>query len=536
MNSTEAPSHSRWPLWAVALIALMVGSWMTRDITLWVDSVKYAEASVSLLEGKGFMTPCFHWWDTPDASNRVPLTAHPPGLSAIYAMFGGVSRVSVFAAQLTNVLMLVLTALFSLLIARRLANQWVGFAVGLAVATCYPLAWLSGLMMAESLTAAMMLGAVWCLVNGRRTERKHWWWLGAGLFASVAITSRYAAVALGPILFWEALVVWRRSGCRRASIAFALAIVPPVLTIAGLWARNLVHTGTLRGFYQPPLDRPLLEAVSGVTEISLIQFGIWFSLSIRTLVVLVLISVPGAIGLAKLRNPEIRARFFTGAYDVVPFTCIWYIITLVVGMIRYQPKFEERFAAPYAPLLLIGVCVLIANGYAMISKQRWAKSARLFALMSIVFILGLNAHTTWTRSHQDVENNRIRTITDKLVDLETFQWVKQNSSPEDVMLSNRALSLIWMLDTPSMEMPCESHNSARRNPDDMLGWIQRRLNDIKARYLVLLSDPEMPWPLPARDYGEHVAALSRGEMVNPGLEKVVQFKDGVVWRLIPKSK
>jgi 4-amino-4-deoxy-L-arabinose transferase-like glycosyltransferase len=228
---TRVPARA-WVLLAVALIlrASLVGA--TFDTPTTLDPADFSRTGLSIAQGHGYPN-----------SNRAPAggpsafrpPAYPLFLGGVYAVAGEEAPP---AARMVQALLGTLTVALIGIIATRIWGRRIGvLALGIA-AVAPPLVVMSTALISEALFVPLVLGAVACVLEARRSPRPVRWTIAAGVLVGVAeLTRTNALVLLIPL----GIAVWQigpRSGWR-ALIRPALLALAAVLVIAPWTLRNL---------------------------------------------------------------------------------------------------------------------------------------------------------------------------------------------------------------------------------------------------------------------------------------------------------
>jgi 4-amino-4-deoxy-L-arabinose transferase-like glycosyltransferase len=195
------------------------------------DAAAYATIAANLDRGEGF---------TLGAEATQPASNYSPGLpllaASVYKLTGGVNERS---ARLLLALLGTLAVLFAYLIGRRLSGPAAGL-IGAAAIAVYPaLLEYQGMLMGESLAAALLSGAVLAALWAAGSTGQSSWLLPGVLFGCLALVRpEYLGVAV-----LVSLVVLLRNGRREWSrtLVQALLMLAGVAMIVVPWtARNAI--------------------------------------------------------------------------------------------------------------------------------------------------------------------------------------------------------------------------------------------------------------------------------------------------------
>jgi 4-amino-4-deoxy-L-arabinose transferase-like glycosyltransferase len=236
---------------------------------------------------------------------RGPSAYFPPGfpylLAAVDLVDGHAARrgAAVEGARISQAVLGTVVVALTGLVALEALGGAIPALIALALAAVYPvLIELSGILVAENLLTALVLGAVWATLRARRAAKPYLWIAAAGGLAGLAaLTHENGILLLLPLAF----AVWRQTQplserrSRRRLLAPAVLIAAAAVTVAPWTIRNAVvmhrlipisdETGiTLVGtynsasaantpvpykwriFYGIPGERTLITSASRLTE------------------------------------------------------------------------------------------------------------------------------------------------------------------------------------------------------------------------------------------------------------------------------
>lgn len=203
------------------------------------DQFYYSLAADALVDGKGFVTP---WHEIIGEVPLNPAADHPP-LTAIVAALGSLLSPSHTAHLLAQRLVMCVVGAGVIvmvgLLGRRLAGRSVGL-IAAGVAAAYPPLWINdGLVMAESLTALCVAGALWSALRYRDEPRL---WRGAqvGAWVGLAALARSESLLLVVLLLVPLMLVTHASWRTRAK-ATLVSCVAVMLVVSPWVLPNLVR-------------------------------------------------------------------------------------------------------------------------------------------------------------------------------------------------------------------------------------------------------------------------------------------------------
>src|SRR5947209_7944413 len=186
---TRVPARV-WALLAVALVLRAAVVAATIDTPLTLDSADFSRVGLSISQGQGI-----------PPSNRAPAggpsafrpPAYPAFLGAVYWVAG---QEAPPAARFVEAVLGTLTVALIGLIAMRIWGRRVGIiALGIA-AVAPPLVVMSTALISESLFVPLVLAAVACALQARRSARPLAWTVACGVLVGVAELTRTNALVL----------------------------------------------------------------------------------------------------------------------------------------------------------------------------------------------------------------------------------------------------------------------------------------------------------------------------------------------------
>ncbi len=513
----------RWAIVATgtaALLAAVAGAVVVRGIFLSNDSMRYALTADQILAGRGLRYCVFDLPEKPDAAGTVPFTVQPPGLPVILAALGGVHPDRLWPGQALNIVSIALIAATTTLLSLRLTGIWPAFLAGIGSVLCFPILHVTHHLWSEPpFIASMMLSLL--LLCESRASRYRWLLLAAsGVFAALAISLRFAGIFLLPVLAWEVLIVAQRRGARLAFGAFLTSCTVPLLFAFGFLVRNYRLTGYKRGFEQPDPHRSIFAAFQGVVDMTASNAGLPLAIFVAVTLVVLLLLVAGFV-LSRQSGQENRTTGDRqGRLDVLVVAIISYFVVIVHAMAFYQPVFEPRFSAPFAPLMLIvwvGALGRLGGDDRRGLPRRWTDR------IVIGILLLLLAHGI----HDSVKRVSLAPR-DKLSDTQMFHWVVENCPKGSVITSNMSPSLAFYGGYSSFYLPHCSHNPRIPIPDEQEEWLPQKMRETGSEYMVLWTgEREMAGCF----WGAHVAKLLANRASDAIFELVYNGPDGVAYRL-----
>jgi len=525
---SEAPNHRRLLVCAGAVLALALGAgvWSTSQPRFSTDSFRYALVADQIAQGRGARTPVFWLLDpetpSPDEQGTIPFTLQPPGFPYLLAAVGNVGPERTGPARALNLLAHLATCLCCFWLALRLDGLVAATAASCLAAVAFPSLRLNELVLSEPIFSPLFVGAVASLVAARRrasdAERRDWpWLLGAGALAGVAISFRFAGMALFATFAWEAARTWRRAGGRASARSLALTSALPGLVLLLVLAPAMTGRDGLfphlvtDSLYERPAHNAVWAALrTAGFQIALTHVPPWLAVLAA--------AVPG--GLLGLRAWRTRGeetasphpRVWTAGLDHVALAGASYIAVLALSL-RRLPTLDWRYGAPLVPLGLVLVGVLVARGWRGVSDRRVARGGVIVSLA----VLGLTALGAAANLQPSPRRYRVQ-------EGPLTTWLLANVPESTLLASNTPGVVAYFTRRPCMGLPNLAYNPPL--PDDPADWLPRTMRREQARYLVLTGaglDPQV--------WGAHVGALSRGAPAPP-FEVAWSGPDGVVYRLV----
>lgn len=493
---------------AAGALGLALGLAAARHPRFTWDGIVYALVADEVRAGRGLrspVVPLHAGCEWPDARGTVPFTVQPPGYPLLLAGLGA-GRDGLGRALAWNALAHAATAALGALLAAGLVagappatRTSAAVGAGVATASALPLlAWLPW-SMAEATFGALGTATLVATVAARDST---WRRALAGALAALAVSVRYHGLALVVPLAWEA---WRAGGGARGRLrAAAPLLVPPLLVFGLLVARGQPFLqDTPRG----PLEALARTAGIAWAVLAATAGGSW---PVRVIgFVLVLAALVRVVDRRRGSPAE------GGACLVPALAALGFAALLAAGLLRRLDP-EPRYGLPLLPPLL-------ALAAAPAARLATGPSAGRRLLGGLALVLLAGAPLVCTLRLLDPQPAPA-----PLEGSATVAWLGTALPPGEPVVTNAAPLVAWAARRPAAELPQRALNTAFALPEDVAGWLPGALRACGARHLVLLRAYD---PTP---FGAHVAALQRGEAVNPALTLAYEGRDGVVWRLRPQ--
>lgn len=222
-----------WAILAVALVLRLLAVGLTYHEPITHDPADFSRVAASIANGHGYPRTNRAPGGGPSAF-RPP--AYPVFLAAVYAIVG---HEAPSIGRLAGAFLGTLAVALIGMIALRLWGRRVGMlALGIA-AVAPPLVILSTALISEALFVPVVLAAVACALQARRSERRWRWAIATGVLVGIASLTR----TNGLILLLPMSLAFVPAGSRRrlrAWLPAAIVVLVAILTIAPWTVRNLI--------------------------------------------------------------------------------------------------------------------------------------------------------------------------------------------------------------------------------------------------------------------------------------------------------
>jgi 4-amino-4-deoxy-L-arabinose transferase-like glycosyltransferase len=357
-NKKQDADRRRW----LAVVALIAAMTVMRLIYAGVMELRTDEA--------------YYW--TWSKESQLAFLDHPPGIAWLIRFGTSIFGDTNLGVRFGGIVAMLATQLLLADIVRRVTHDFraVVFALLMPEAALY-----YGLLMAKVAPDTAMIplavAMLWSLVRLHESGNPRWW-LAAGLFAGLALLSKFTAIMLLPAVLAFALVPeWRRrwllSPYPWAAALVAVAVFSPVL----IW--NYQHDwGSFRfQFVRAVATHPL--SFRTVSEFLGLQFGLVGFVLLPVVLSGVMLTVWRGY-----RNREPVAILLSTAV-IVPFTYFfWKSLTLRVGDTWPMFLWPAGFAAT-----AINIAMLPREGWPEWMIESTVKWARVAVISGIAFVIGV---------------------------------------------------------------------------------------------------------------------------------------------------
>ena len=521
MPSYNHERFSSWPILIIALISATIAVYAVKDPWLSPDSIRYANVSGQILSGAGLRTQIFRINENPDAAGTVPFVIQPPLYPIMLAAFGGVNSQRVWPGQLINVLALITISVLCFIMTRRIAGPLAGAMVGVAIPIYWPIVKATLFIWSDLPFLAFIMLSLTFLQLSRCRSRGLLLVVASGLFAAMAVATRFAGIALIPVFIFEAAIRWRRKNFRAAIRLFVLSALPAILCAAVLMIRNHLLSGQVRGFSQPDAERSMISALLEILYVCAAKQRGWKMVGFYLAAM-----IPSIPFLIHCLKRDVLRRLCDNGLDIVLFAFISYLALMIFAMMRYQPRFESRFSCPLIALGLILWATTISHGW----KRLFIFKARINAYrvaccgmyMAIVAVLGFGTSYLgkWFLRPQPGMANLANTA--------LFRAISNTSPPGTIVATNSGFSFTFFTNCSSLWLPTRSHNNKTIIPPDLESFLPDRMRQIGAKHIILFC---APGGLSEKNWGTYISALSRRITNDRSFELLFSDDSGVVYEL-----
>lgn len=474
------------------------------NIIISTDSLSYGLVSQQIQTGRGIRIPVigniYGFGTMTPSDGTVPFLIQPPLFPAMLALFGGLSLKSFLSAQLLNAASHIVTALFSFLLMRRLySSTLIALFTSVLIAFSFPLMRITHHATSDALFTALTVISLYFFTAARTAGAKRYGpnLILAGFFAGAAITTRYAGLAIVVLFFWEALRLFSRKEpwARIRSVLYATII--PAATVATLFIRNHIHTGTIRGASGVPApDRAFPEALSGSVKMLFSQF----QLGERSAYLVSFLVT--ALVIFCLLNAEVRGRIrslLAAGLDIILVFIAGYFFLIVIALVSDQPYFEMRYVTPLVPFLFITVILLavsLRDTLSLNSSSRLPNFALSFFLVAL--LLGSFYKTALNIPEFFYRQEKVYSIMNNCA----FHWLTENYDRSAVIATDTPYHLSFFGGYTTLILPSRKWVPNAEIPENMESVLPERMESAGSSLLVFFNR------LSKKQFGSFVSGLS----------------------------
>ncbi|HSA54576.1 MAG TPA: hypothetical protein VLE53_02680 [Gemmatimonadaceae bacterium] len=462
---------------AATLIAIAVmGSW---PVGAYQDDAMYVVLAKALASGEGY-----RYLSLP---GHPAATHFPPGYPAFLAALWTIAprfpgNVALFTAANAVFYGLAAAGLYHLARSRFALGRGVAFgvtALGMLVTSVLGLA---GLVMSEPMYLALLVPVL--VICDRAVERGDWRAVGAAALACAALAMVRSIGVIALAALFIALLVGRRY--RAAGVAAAVGVIALLPWKIWMMAHGDALPALLVGEYGS-YDGWLMDGVrSGGVEF------VWRVVSMNLRDIATVLVAPNnvdgarAVSMNPARIGLACAMAVLAVVGVVRAanrsrTLALYVVAYVL-LILIWPFEPTRFARALWPLLVLVMCL---GAMAILSASSRRLRLPLAAALAIIPLVHLmNLAQSWAR--RDWESFPRSWA---LPTVSQVQWVEENTRPDDVVMSDRALSVY--LYTGRYAVPPADFQTTDRvrppAPDRLQRTIRTLAQHYDARYILLYN-------------------------------------------------
>lgn len=495
-----------------------------KNIILSSDSITYGLVSQQILDGNGIRIPIIGilGFDSPVPVNgTVPFLVQPPLLPIFLSLLGGLSPQSYLASQALNVLCHVLVAIFTFSIMKIFSDRGPALLTAMLVTVSWPLLNITHRITSETLFSALIIASIFFLTlsrnSGHNAYRRNL--LIASIFASAAILTRYAGIALLAVFLWEAFLQIKKRK-RNAELGTAiLAIAIPVLTIAMLFTRNYLELGTIRGIYLPTPERSYLDSFTGLMHMLFLQFHLG-RLAGALSVIFMACFVSYILINAESRREALR--IFNFGLDYLIIFTISYLTLIYVTLMKDQPYFEVRYVTPLVPFLFMISVVVIFAAWKRIKFQGHPRLSLVGLILSLSLLSTATCYKTYLYMPEFYyKQDKSRSFVNSCL----YELIVRHYGNDTVITTNEPYQLSFFGGYSTVIMPNRKWVPNVVIPSNMEELLPEKMLESGSRVLVLFHDVKK------EHFGTYVAYLFSSRKSDNNFYKAYECSDGVVYNL-----
>lgn len=518
---------NKYKIWIYIILiisSVLSASFAVKNIKISPDSMRFGLVSQQILSGNGIRVPVMRLEDNyVPVNGAVPFLDQMPLLPILFALMGGVTPENYIPAQLINLICHAATAIIIFLLMKKLCNNGIALLTGILVSFSYTLLLNTHLISSEPLFIVLISAAIYFVILSRDTDHYHFSrnLLIAGVFASAAILTRNAGIALIPVFFWEAFIVLknRRPGIKYLSLIAAIAL--PVITTAAMFLRNFIISGSLRGFSAASPDRPYLEAFKGTVEMIFLQF----TLSKKSIIMIVLaISASLIYILISSGTRKEILKFFNKGLDSIIVFMFSYTALICLTMAKQQWRFELRYVSPLVPFIFIGCIIMILLVFEDMKFKGFPKLS-LYGMILIFSIItfGIFYKTFLHLPEFFDKQERAYSILNSCAYKRLMKTYKK-----DIMIAtNRPYHLSFFGGYSTVALPHKRFEPTIHVPDDMESVLPQRMSRFGAQVLALFETAEEQYE------GRYITELFNKRETRDKFILAYECSSGVIYNLKP---
>jgi Dolichyl-phosphate-mannose-protein mannosyltransferase len=444
------------------------------------DGAQYLSTIRQLLAGNGLKTTTVYYEVQAQFGLPAVQTVWPPLLPLAAASMTWISGVrDISAIALTSALAHGATALVLFAVLRALSQPQSH--TPFIVSGCYLLYGVALkqtlVVSSEPLFTLFLVGAAASLHRAARVSSAQAWLLIASLCVACACATRYSGIAfIGALGVVAAIGLWRDRFSWASLKNAVILLAAPVLTVAGLLARNLFVSGVLTG--GPTASRGLTgsELLAQSKWAVLEVFGGGGPLTAKLLIVALIVLFAAFLWFqraAAIRAAEQPAH--AGELIAFCFTGSVLTIALIFGL-ALRPSgvaIEGRYFTPLVPLLLIGFAAFFATREGAGSFRIQTRlAACCLACLGALTLVNIVEFRNWLRVGGTAA--RLETILAQDANGRTArESLASSASPARPILSNQSQALHAVLGRPTIGVPERRLTAQAWTADEIVALARR---------------------------------------------------------------
>ncbi len=518
--------RNKFDLWMFSILvisALLAALFAVKNIKISPDSMRFGLISQQIISGNGFRVPIIRLEDMYIPVNgAITFLDQMPLYPLLLAVLGGVTPQSFLAGQIVNVVCLVIIAILTYLIVKRLYdNSIAALFAGVLAVTSYPLIRVTHHVWSEPLFIAFTVASIYFLVCARSSSglqfRRNFFI--ASICAGASILTRNAGVALVPVFFWEVLVLFRNKRPESKSIFTIIAVAVPILTSASMFVRNYMVSGMLRGFYQPSPERSFVSAFTGTIKMIFMQFQLGEKSFMLIALLMVIFVIYYSVN-ANLRKDA--AQYFSSGLDLILVYVLSYAALIVIAMAKQAWNYELRLVSPLVPFLFICSVTIIVLVCKTIERRGFVNLAFAGMIISLSILTLGNCYKTYLNLPGVYHKSE---TSHSILNTCSFNWLKENYERGAMIVTNKPFHLGFFGEYSTVALPHKRFDPNIQIPEDMKLILPKQMTKFGSRVLALFFKAEEKYE------GSYIAKLFNKRETDDTFNLVYECPDSVVYIL-----
>lgn len=486
---------------------------LTRTGRFSLDSMSYVNVAQNLLSGKGLTQPTVGFNQKSFSIDQRPPMAFTeqaplyPVLIAFVSWFGmSPARSALLLSAFANLLILALiyrlgTALF---------NQCVGLIAATALLFYYPLRWIAGWALSDTLGISFLLLTLLLLVS-RNTRAVVFL---AGFVGGLAFAARYA---LAPLFAAGILFLLLNSRPWKSKIVdvglFALGFALPAGAIV---AHNFFVRGALMPFYPP--HKGFWDNFAVVLQTTFGGYARGISVAWQLAILgasLLLVWL-----LLAIRGDFVRGLKETFISDRRHLLLLWsvaYLVFLIVQRSFSSFDVDLRTIAPAGVILVLMLAALLVRAFAI--TTRLAQFLALFLLLLAV----------WGEAEAAIKTPALdfqRTIARS----GRLSWIAANASAKDLIIGHDVVDVPFYFNRTDTLSFSPVTNTEHPTYEKINAYAQKHCHEYDNIYLVLRTNP-LPEKIWRIYLGDFFTDLIFERAQYPNVVPLQRLNDGLAFRI-----